>query len=292
MTGPLFFGLLAGVGVWIVLRAFAAPRRSLSRDLDALQQPNRDHEITVDMETRLARSAAGHFGDLLGADALRGDLELVGRTEEQHLVQRLRTALFYGGAPVVLWWLGVIAGVRVAPGAVAHAVGLAGLGAGWLVTDQQLRKRATETREQFGAALVTYLQLVAIQVAGGSGVDEALRTAADYSNDDAFALIRSCLNDARVRGVSPWEVMADRGERLGLDGLVDLASTMELAGLSGAHVRESLMTKARSLRLHQINESERDADTRTTAMAGPTSFMAGGFVVLIGYPAFTVILGL
>ncbi len=159
MTGPLFFGLLAGVGVWIVLRAFAAPRRSLSRDLDALQQPNRGHEITVDMETRLARSAAGHFGDLLGADALRGDLELVGRTEEQHLVQRLRTALFYGGAPVVLWWLGVIAGVRVAPGAVAHAVGLAGLGAGWLVTDQQLRKRATETREQFGAKLGSFQAL-------------------------------------------------------------------------------------------------------------------------------------
>lgn len=292
MTGPILFGLLAGVGAWLLARSWSTPARSLERDLGALDRPNRGAVGSASVEVRLARSVSGHFGELVAADGLRGDLELIGRTEEEHLVERLRTSLFYGGAPLALWWIGAVVGVRVAPATLAHAVALAGLVVGWMITDQQVRRRADDARERFSAALVTYLQLVAIQVAGGSGVDEALRTAADYGNDEAFSLLRGCLNDARVRGVSPWVVMADRGDRLGLDGLVDLASTMELAGLSGAHVRESLMTKSRSLRLHQINESERDADTRTTAMAGPTSFMAGGFVVLIGYPAFTVILGL
>ena len=61
---------------------------------------------------------------------------------------------------------------------------------------------------------------------------------------------------------------------------------------SGAHVRDSLLTKARAIRNHQLADIEREAAGRTSAMVGPTGFMLAGFVILLIFPAFQAILNL
>ncbi len=294
MSAPILYGLLGGFGLWCLFRGLLPNRRPLGAALEALQQPRNLQAVT-------ATSSVDSFTERAGAwvmsvtntdlSSLKEDLAVLERSEEYHLVQRVRTAAFYALPGPVMHLLLASFGVRISLvlvvlGSVAMAV------AGWLVTDSQVKQRAQARREEFESALVTYLQLVAIQVAGGSGIDEAMRTANDYGEGWSFQVLRRCLTDARVRGVSLWVSMADHGTRYGLDSLVDLASTMELAGISGAHIRESLMAKARALRLHQINEIEREASVKTTAMAGPTSFMATGFVILVGYPAFVAILSI
>lgn len=295
MIEPLALGLIAGLGLWCMLRGFAPVKRSLGPALDALNAPRRD----VDLPTSNGFDSIGErFGawvmSVTDSDlgSLSADLAVMDRSEEYHLIQRFRTAVTYGLMPVLTWIMLVAFGLSFVPLALAVLAGIGFAAAGWFITDGQIRTAAQQRREEFESALVSYVQLMSIQLAGGSGIDEALRTASDYGTGWSFNVLRSALTDARARGVSPWVSLDAAGTRYGLDSLIDLASTMELAGVSGAHIRESLLTKARALRNHQINHIEREASTKTLAMAGPTSFMVAGFIVLIGYPAFNAILNI
>ena len=81
--------------------------------------------------------------------------------------------------------------------------------------------------------LATYLRLVTILLAGGSGTEEALQDAAAYGSGWGFALLRRCVTDARLSGRSPWSVLQATAERMALDDLAELAGAMTLAGEAG-----------------------------------------------------------
>ncbi len=295
MLEPLALGLIGGLGLWCMLRGLVPLRRPLGPALEALHTPR--HGIELDGVGGFD-SFSERFASwvMLVTDSdlsmLRQDLAVMERTEEYHLIQRFRTGLVYGIVPLAMWLVFTSFGLAFVPLALAMLIALAMAVFGWFVTDSQVSSAAADRRQDFESALVSYVQLMSIQLAGGSGIDEALRTASDYGSGWSFQVLRSALTDARTRGVSPWVSLDAAGTRYGLDSLIDLASTMELAGVSGAHIRESLLTKARALRNHQINNIEREASSRTLAMAGPTSFMVAGFIVLIGYPAFNAILNI
>ena len=193
---------------------------------------------------------------------------------------------------MLVWSVTYLAGTPVAGPAPLVVAAVALAVAGWFLTDAQVRAAAVKRRAEFDAALVTYVSLVSILLSGGAGIQEALHEAVDQGRGWSFLVLRRALTDSRVRGVSPWEALDEHGARLGLTGLVDLAATMELAGTSGAHVRDSLMTKANAIRAHEIAAIEREATGRTTAMVGPTGLMMTGFVVLVIYPAFQAVLNL
>ncbi len=298
MTFPLVSGLLLGLGLWCVVRAFSVPTKPLTTSLEALAQPRwsaNDDTAAGDTLTTKAQRVGRWIMDVTGTDmsGLRADLAVVGRSEEHHLFERLRTALFWACLPPVFWILPVLSTgsewfspVMAAASSVVFGV------IGWFQTDSQVRSRARARRREFDSTLVTYLGLVSILMAGGAGTNQALQDAVDQGDRWAFQLLARCLTNARVRGISPWDSMAEEGERLDIESLEDLAATMELAGTSGAHIRESLMTKAKSLRTHQISEVEREASGRTTAMAGPTGLMMTGFVFLLLYPAVQAVLGI
>lgn len=287
-------GALLGVGLWCIVRAFVQPPVPLHLALDRLSR--RRHEPipgTGDLDSVAQRMGAWILA-VTNSDlrSLAADLAVLDRSEEVHLVQRIRTAGFYALVPVLCWFVSWSFSATVfQPWLVAIAVVVGGL-SGWFVTDLQIRARAAERRREFDAALVTYLSLVSILLSGGAGVQEALHTAVDQGRGWPFVVLRRALTDSRVRGLSPWQTLDEHGHRLGLERLVDLAATMELAGTSGAHVRDSLITKAKAIRDHEAAEIERQATGRTTAMVGPTGLMMTGFVVLIIYPAFQAVLDL
>ena len=134
--------------------------------------------------------------------------------------------------------------------------------------------------------------VVAILLAGGAGIEQALRDATSSGDSWPFATITRCLNDAALQGRSPWHTMSDTAERLGLDVLAELAAGMALAGESGARTRESLIARAASLRAHELHDVEAHAAASTEKMGAPVAFLVIGFVLLIGYPAFSTILQL
>ena len=138
--------------------------------------------------------------------SLAADLALIGRTAEEQAVDKLQTALFGAGLPVVLWLISTL-GPPLPTGLVGLAVDRArnrrmvpGRPAG-------RGSRPARRRREFRVVLATYLRLVTVLLAGGSGIEEALQDAAGYGTGWGFSLLRRCRQRRPAVGRSPWSVM-------------------------------------------------------------------------------------
>ncbi len=296
MIVPILLGGLAGAGVLLIVAAMFPTRPGLAAELNALDQPNWPTPGTGTD----GRGAPGSFGATLNRvfglelRSLEVDLRVTGRTAADHTMERVKTAGAFGSAPVIfglfLPYVGGFGAILSPSLLILGSVLLAGFG--WVLTDTQLRARATARRREFQSGLVTYLGLVSTLTAAGSGIDEALWLSVEQGRGWAFQVIRRALSDARNRGETPWAMMHEYALRLDLPALGEFAGTMQLSGTSGAQLRTTVMTKAKSLRMHQLSAIEREAMAKTSAMAGPTGLMMAGFVTLLLFPAVVAVLSL
>ena len=163
---------------------------------------------------------------------------------------------------------------------------------GFFVPDLLLARRAAQRRRDFRYALSLFLDLVVIVLAGGGGVETALHDAANAGSGWAFGELRRVLNTARLQRNSPWAALARLGESIGSPELIELASSVELAGTSGARVRDSLRAKAISARDHELAEAESEALAASERMGAPMVAMFVGLILLIGFPAMATVLAL
>ena len=95
---------------------------------------------------------------------------------------------------------------------------------------------------------------------------------------------------ARDSGLSPWSALGRLGEEIGVSELIELSTTLELAGTEGARIRQSLSARAVSLRRHEQADAESSANAMTERLFLPGALLLVGFLLFIGYPAFTRII--
>jgi tight adherence protein C len=95
------------------------------------------------------------------------------------------------------------------------------------------------------------------------------------------------LSICRDTGEPPWEALSRVGETLGIVELSELAATVGLAGMEGTRVRATLVARAASIRRHELANAEAEANALTEKLFVPGSFLLVGFLLFIGYPAFT-----
>jgi tight adherence protein C len=282
----LVLGMVAGVGVWLVARGWRPANAPLDVSMKGLACANWGAAGEAHAESLLPRSLRRTALMLGGHRSRRGglaaDLALLERTPEAQAVDKLQTALFAAALPVVLWLVSRI-GHPLPSGLVAFAAVSVGVG-GWFLADLQAAAKAKERRRQFRVVLATYLRLVTVLLAGGSGTEEALQDAAAYGTGWGFSLIRRCVNDARLGTRSPWSVMQAVAERTALDDLAELAAAMTLAGEAGAQVRRSLEATAEALTTRELADVDAAAASRTERMNAPVALLVVGFVVLIIFP--------
>ena len=119
--------------------------------------------------------------------------------------------------------------------------------AGFLAPELSVRSDAAAYRAAFRDALSSFLDLVVISLAAGSGVDQALDDAAQVGSGPAYAEIRYALTEARLARLPPWDILATLGERVAVAELQQLAATVGMAGTEGARVRSSLRSRAVAL---------------------------------------------
>jgi Flp pilus assembly protein TadB len=223
-------------------------------------------------------------------DGTRRDLAVLDRSVDRHAVEKLTTAVALFGIPLVLQ-LALVAIGSPLPPPVALGLGSIGLVGGFFVPDLTIRSQAARRRDAFRHALSSYLDLVNVLLAGGAGIETALEAAAEAGDGWAFVEIRRTLLRARASRRSPWACFSELGERLGVDELLDLSASVQLAGEQGARVRGSLAAKAASLRAHQMARIEADAQSASERMGLPTVLMFVAFLMLLGYPAVQQIAG-
>jgi Flp pilus assembly protein TadB len=221
---------------------------------------------------------------------LRRDLAVM----NQPFAAMLATKVFFAlGAlifiPVVLFLFSML-GFR-APGATPAVVTLAAMTFAFFLPDLALRQEAEDRRRDFRHVVGSFLDLVAMNLAGGRGLPEALMTASTIGDHWAMARIRQALANARLIGITPWDAMARLGEDLGVEELRDLASALALAGDEGAKIRASLLARAASLRRKELADVEGKAGERSQSMLVAQLVMCAAFMLFLGYPAGAAILG-
>src|SRR5262245_55576523 len=222
----VLLGMTAGLGVWLVARGWRPAGPTLETAVAGLSRPSplagAARRGTTDTRPALARVARLLGGDRVRRTGLAADLAVLDRTAEAHAVDKLQTALFGAVLPVAMWLISTWGHPLPAGLMSTAAIGL-GVG-GWFLSDLQAAARAKARRRQFRVVLAVYLRLVTVLLAGGSGTEEALQDAAAYGDGWGFALLRRCVNDARLAGRSPWAVMQAVAEQTGLTDLAELAA--------------------------------------------------------------------
>ncbi len=285
---PILVGLAFGTGLLLAGSGLIGSRPSLATVLARLDQarpPTLDPDPPQTLLGRVLgpRLADTSLGERL-ATRMGADLRAVGQPSEDLLAAVVACAV------VGLLWLPVTAalldvgGVHLDPTVslwVAATLALAGA----LVPILTLRGRAARRRRAFRHALSCFLDLVAIRLAGGAGVDGALAESARAGHDWAFDELQQALSGARLAGAPPWHGFERLGEELCVPEVSELAASMALAGDEGARVRASLAAKARAMRTRALTDAERSAQAASERMSLPIVVLMAGFVVFLGYPA-------
>jgi tight adherence protein C len=215
---------------------------------------------------------------------VRADLALLDRSFETFLATKfLLSVAAIVFIPILaayfaLLGLNVVAGVPVWLGIFFALVF-------FLLPDMQLRQEAASRRRDFRHAVSAFLDLVAMNLAGGRGVPEALMTAANVGDGWAVRRIRDALSNARITGITPWQALGRLGDDVNVDELRDLSAALALVADDGAKVRQSLSARAASMRSRELSDIEGKAGERSQSMLVAQLLLCAGFLVFLAYPA-------
>ncbi|MGW4911327.1 type II secretion system F family protein [Streptomyces sp. NPDC004270] len=297
LTMPIVVGVILGLGVYALIRALMPSKRSAIAQvarIDAMRARGAAYE-----SARGTRDT-GRFGSLR-ADvgervaefyrqqgweqrSLRADLAVLDRSWEKFLATKVLLAaggmlfgpfLFaivytmgFGHSPVIPVWLALVCSALF-----------------FFLPDLEVRRDAAEKRRDLKRVIGAYLDLVSMSLAGGRGLPEALMAAAEISDGWANQRIRNALSDARITGVSQWQALGALGEELGVEELKDLSASLALVADDGAKVRESLASRAETMRHRELAEIEGSAGEKSQSMLVAQLLLCAGFLVFLIFPA-------
>lgn len=286
MTAALILGVAVGLGVILVATGLLPARLSLAEALgrlDAAPQMRAGQSevwwVRI-LGVPFVETSAGR----LATRSARQDLRVIGRSPEEHVARHvlmLAVGLLWAPATFGLMALGGVDVSFVLPVWVSLVFGLVAL----VIPTLAVRAEAADRRRSFRHALGCFLDLVAVRLAGGAGVDSALAGSAAAGDGWAFAEIRQALTEARLRGEPSWNGLAALGDAIGVTELQELAASAGLAGDEGARVRVSIAAKARSIRMRGLADAEGAAQSASERMSLPVVLLMTGFIVFLGYPA-------
>jgi tight adherence protein C len=296
-TALLAYAMLAGtlvgfgvLGVVVALRPAKPTIAGALAQLDASRAPST-------ISAAFAREGLSGWRRSLGTSltqalasrgivltSTRSNLNVMGRSMEGFLATTVILGvcgLLFG--PVVVGLLYVI-GLRAGP-ALPLALGILFAVFAAAAPTLELRSQATKRRRDFRHAVGAFLDLVAMNLAGGRGVPEALTMAAQVGGGWPFARLRDTLAFARLQGLTPWAALGRLGEELDIEELRDLSAALTLVADDGAKIRASLSARAATLRRRELAEAEGKAGERSQSMLIAQLLICFGFLLFLAYPA-------
>ncbi|WP_017587164.1 type II secretion system F family protein [Nocardiopsis ganjiahuensis] len=292
---PVTAAALAGAALGLALWALAAARwarPSLAERLAGPRPPARTalRSSGDGLLSRLGRVGAPllHAAGLPGPRAER-NLRVCDREPGSYLAEKFTSTLTGLLLPPLLGMLLASFGSLPAPSlSLLFWAGFAVLM--WFAPDLSLNDEATKRREEMRRTLSGFADLVVVSLAGGAGVSGALTDASAHGGGWAMAAVRDALRESSLTRVPVWQALRDLGERYDTPEFAELSASLHLAGTDGARVRSSLSAKAKTLRVQFLAEMESEAQSATERMSLPVVLLFAGFLVLLGFPAMSLIL--
>ena len=297
LTMPLVVGAVIGLGLYALVRALMPSKRSAISQvarIDAMRARGSAYE------SARAEREKGRLGALRAEvglrvsefylqqgweqRSLRADLAVLDRSWEKFLATKVLLGvaglffgpllfaivytLGFGRSPIIPVWLALLFGVIF-----------------FFLPDLEVRRDAAEKRRDLRRVIGAYLDLVSMSLAGGRGLPEALMAAAEISDGWANQRIRNALSDARITGVSQWQALGALGAEIGEEELKDLYAALALVADDGAKVRESLASRAETMRHRELAEIEGSAGEKSQSMLVAQLLLCAGFLVFLIFPA-------
>jgi tight adherence protein C len=292
-------GAVLGLGLFLLGLALIPQRAGLARRLavfdEARSAAARPTYRAVAGESEFSRrlgSALAKFCAEQGWEfrSLRSSLSLVGKSFENFLATKILLAAFGLIFAPLLLVLADLAGFKIPIVVPIWAGLLMGL-IFFALPDLELRQKVAQRRRDFRHAVGAFLDLVAMNLSGGRGVPEALMAASEIGSGWAMWRIRDALINARITGQTPWQALGALGDEVKVDELRDLAAALSLVSEDGAKVRESLSTRAASLRRRELADLQGEAGERSQSMLVAQMLLCAAFLIFLVYPAVRVMLG-
>lgn len=302
----LLFGAVAGLGVFVLVTAFRTPKPGVATMLARIERGQRSmsthtttaYEVSQSGVERRARGLFAELADRLEVMATdrgwelgrqRADLALMGRTTGTHLASQIVAALGLFLLAPALWAILRVAGVPLPPQVPAVAALALGL-LGFFLPNLQLRSEAAERRRDFRRSVGVFLDLVAMNLAGGRGLPEALLAAASVGDHWSMIRIRQSLANARLYGTTPWSALGELGHEIGIEELEELSGALLLAADDGAKIRASLSARAATLRRRELTQAEGEEGEKSQSMLVAQMLISTAFLIFLGYPAVSQLL--
>ena len=298
MTFAVILG--AGVGVGCIgmvfgLKPVTPSLDSIAVSMNAAGGPKTSENDASGLRLKIGRSVVAWVDEgspRTGPQwaALRANLAITGVLPEE-----MAAKVLVGGGigivgPPLLWAIASLVGVPVGPD-LPLLLAVIAVPTGICLPITGLFAQARDRRRHFRAIIGSFVDLVVLGLAGGVGIEGAMFAAAGVSNDWAARRMMKALQTARDSGVSLWVALGQLGEGIAVPELVELSTALELAGTEGARIRQSLTARAISFRRHEQAEAESEAHSTTERLFLPGTLLLVGFLLFIGYPAFSRILG-
>lgn len=298
MTTSLQLALLAGgligLGLSLLVWRFRPAQVDLATALDRLS-PDRSLS-SAGTEGAEDHASAGDSRDRLGLWAMRAlPLDSLGAPPYRELaLMRVPVHRFYGekvlfglvGAalPIMLIAFLRFFGLGL-PWVLALAGSLVGAGLMFFLPDYNVQDDAKSARKEFGRALASYIDLVALERNSGSGPRQAMEIAANIGDSWVFRRIAEELSRSRWSGLPPWDALRALSDELGLPELADLADIMRLSGEEGAQVYQTLRSRSESMRTAELNAALSEANATGERMSIPMSALGLIFMAILVAPA-------
>lgn len=144
---------------------------------------------------------------------------------------------------------------------------------------------AKSARVEFTRALGAYIDLVALERSNGSGVRQAMESAAEIGDSWVFTRLSEELKRSRWSGQPPWDALHALSEELGLPELNDFADIMRLSGEEGASVYTNLRARSSAMRTAMLNDEITEANAVGERMSIPGSLLGVIFMAILVAPS-------
>jgi Flp pilus assembly protein TadB len=296
VTVVILLALGVGVGIAGVVSGIRSQRTTLQRVLSGLvvestgvsgQDRLEQRRAPKRLDRRIAVAAANEVRERKYFEREVGIRLALSNSTLEDLIARCLVCAAIGCFLPALAWIPLVAERLRVPALVLVGAGaLLGVG-GALLPIAELNAASKRGRRHARRVICSFLDLVVLGLAGGMGIESALLAAAQLGENVVSRRMVSALSLCRDTGEPPWTALARLGETLGIEELGELAATAGLAGLEGAKVRATLAARSSSIRRHELANAEAEANALTERLFIPGAFLLVGFLIFIGYPAFT-----
>jgi Flp pilus assembly protein TadB len=295
VIAAVIVGAAAGLGLVAAGWALVPPRTDLAAAVGRFDTQRTRVRVASDAQVRGWRDRLGRHLAAAAANrgwtmpTLRANLALLDRTVEAHLVAKVLTGAVGLLLPAAVVAVLAAAGVRTGWTVPALAAVLLAVGFSFL-PDLSVAQAAESRRAELRRALACYLGLVAMSLAGGRGVPEALPGAARIGRGWAFELIADTLAYARYSGITAWQGLTELGERVDVAEVRDLGHALSLVSDDGAKIKESLRARAATARARQLAAAEGEAERASESIRNAHLLLGFGFLMFLGFPAVAAVL--